>query len=53
MYEYIPTLVVKLENQLTELKSLIADIKSVVESPCTSDTIKVERVVKTIKDYGY
>lgn len=39
--------------QADELESLIADIKSVVESPYASDEIKVQRVIKTIQDYGY
>lgn len=41
------------EKQTTFMESLIADIKSTVESPYASDSIKVQRVIKVIQDYGY
>lgn len=53
MLDNVSLIVSDLDGQVTEMESLIADIKSVVESPYASDTIKVERVIKTIKDYGY
>lgn len=53
MLDNTSLIVSDLDGQVTEMESLIADIKSVVESPYASDTIKVQRVINTIKDYGY
>ena len=49
----VSLIVSELEGKVTEIMSLITDIKSTVESPYASNDIKVDRVIKTIKDYGY
>lgn len=43
----------ELEGKITYLESLVTDIKTITESPYASDEIKVDRVIKIIKDYGY
>ena len=53
MLDNASLIVSDLDGQVTEMESLIADIKSIVESPYASDEIKVRRVVAAIKDYGY
>lgn len=39
--------------QVPEMESLIADIKTIVESSYASDKVKVRRVIAAIQDYGY
>ena len=39
--------------RVPEMESLIADIKTIVESSYASDKVKVRRVIAAIQDYGY
>jgi len=49
----ISLIISELQGRVTELESLITDIKTLTESPYSSEKVKVRRVQAVIRDYGY
>lgn len=53
MLDDVSLIVEELEGEVTEVTSLVTDIKSTVESSYITDEIKVKRIKALIEDYGY
>lgn len=41
------------DDQASDLEDMVAAIKSIIESPYTSDEYKINLIKKEIQDYGY